>query len=78
VIETGAEIVEKVKAEVQGQEIFTKMLKDAKVKGYNGAKIKLSFDSEYKANHFEQYYKVRFEEVAEKIFGKQIEVVVES
>ena len=59
------------------QEIFHTLLKDAKVKRYAEGKLTLKFNSEYKTNHFEKYYKVRFEKVASNLFGKEITVEVE-
>jgi len=59
------------------QEIFYTMLKEAKIKSYAENKLTLEFESDYKAGHFEHYYKVRFENTASKLFGKQIEVIAE-
>lgn len=62
---------------MKDQDIFTALLKDAKVTRYAENKLTLKFDSEYKSNHFEKYYKVRFEDSASKLFGEEIKVEVE-
>jgi len=62
---------------VKDQEIFSALLKDAKVKSYVEGVLTLKFDSEYKTNHFEKYYKVRFENTVSDLFDKEIKVEVE-
>ena len=62
---------------MKDQEIFHALLKDAKVKRYAEGVLTLKFNSDYKTNHFEKYYKVRFEKVASNLFGKEITVEVE-
>ena len=76
-IEEGKKIFNAVKDAVKDQEIFTLLLKDAKIKSYVEGVLTLKFDSDYKTNHFEKYYKVRFENKASELFGKEIKVEVE-
>ena len=77
VTETGSEIFEKIKDAVKNQEIFTMVLKDAKIKNYDGDTLTLTFPSDYKVDFFEKNYKVRFEKLASEIFGKSINVIAE-
>ena len=76
-LEGGEKILSAVKAEVKYHEIFSTLLKDAKVKSYVGEELTLKFNSEYKANFFEEHYKVRFENTTSKLFGKQITATAE-
>ena len=75
--EEGKKIFNAVKNAVKDQEIFTLLLKDAKIKSYVEGVLTLKFDSDYKTNHFEKYYKVRFENKASELFGKEIKVELE-
>ncbi len=76
-IAEGEKIFEAVKVAVKGKEIFSALLKDARVKSYAGEELTLKFGSEYKAHHFERYYKMQFENTASELFGKEIKVEVE-
>ena len=66
-----------MKVAVKDHEIFSTLLKDAKVKSYVGEELTLMFPSDYKANFFEEHYKVRFENTASKLFGKQLTATAE-
>ena len=62
---------------MKDQEIFTLVLKDAKVKSYAEGKLTLIFPSDYKVNFFEKNYKTRFEKLASELFGEEIKAEVE-
>lgn len=55
---------------MRDREIFSAMLKDAKVTRYVEGVMTLKFASDYKARHFETKYKSEFETLASELFGK--------